>query len=127
MSKYITCLLGAAVAALMCAASANAQDYDDQQDGAHDAFSGMTVLGRIDGEIDPQIYSESRQVDFSDLDLSRGEDYMVLRGRVADTARELCAELEARVPALRGEMDAERECVHDATRKAMRDVRERFG
>jgi UrcA family protein len=84
-------------------------------------------LGRIDGEINPTEYSLSRQVVFSDLDLTRDDDYLELRARVRDTAADLCAELDARVPGLRGDTSADRECVRTATRNAMRDVMDRVG
>lgn len=146
MTKYMSCMLGAAAAALLSAGAARAQDYGGYDDGRYDRYydsnSGETVIvhpyaydriekrqviGRVNGEVNPTQYSLSRPVDFSDLDLRRGEDYIELRERVADTARDLCAELEDRVPDLRGDSSAARECVRDATRNAMRDIRERLG
>jgi len=41
---------------------------------------------------------------------------------VLDTARDLCYELDARIPDLRGDTSADRECVRKATRDAMRAV-----
>jgi UrcA family protein len=61
-------------------------------------------------------------VSFSDLDLTSDEDYLELKARVRATAEDLCAELDDRVPQLRGDTSADRECVRTATRNAMRDV-----
>jgi UrcA family protein len=64
-------------------------------------------------------------VNFADLDLSRDADYIELRERVHDTATDLCAELDSRIPELRGDRDADRECVRNATRNAMRSALDR--
>jgi UrcA family protein len=93
----------------------------------NDVIEEQQLLGRYDGEINPQAYSISRPVSFSDLDLSRGADRAELHARVYETASDLCAELEARVPGLSGDRDADRECVRQATRNAMRDVMDRYG
>lgn len=134
----------------MCSVGvAKAQDYDRTYDrpyydyDAHPAPVTETVIvrpyydydrvekrqlvGRINGEVNPTEYSLSRPVTFSDLDLSREADYIELRARVRDTARDLCYQLEARVPDLRGDSSADRECVRTATRNAMRDVMDRIG
>jgi UrcA family protein len=80
------------------------------------------LTGRINGEVDPTEFSLSREVSFSDLNLSSPADREELRLRVRHTARELCYELDARVPALRGYPSEDRECVRKATQEAMRDV-----
>lgn len=85
------------------------------------------VLGNVNGEINPTEFSLSRAVPISDLDLSRPEGRMELRDRVHHAARELCFELDARVPALRGYPSADRDCVQRATQEAMRDVYYRTG
>ena len=144
-------LLGSAVmsAALLCGVGpAKAQDYSRTYESPtyygyddrpaltsetvivhpdYDRVEKRQLLGRIDGEVNPVELSISRPVGFSDLDLSREADYIELRARVRDTAGELCAELDARFPELRGDRDADRECVRTATRDAMRSVMDRVG
>lgn len=88
----------------------------------YDAVEKHQVIGRVDGTINPTAYSLSRPVDFSDLDLSNPADRAELRIRIHETALDLCSELDARVPTLRGDRDADRQCVRDAARQAMRDV-----
>lgn len=148
MTKTRIALLGSAVvsAALLCGV-AKAQDYDRSyydrgrayDDAAYDNRASETITvrpydydriekrqltGRINGEVDPTEYSLSRPVNFSDLDLTRDADYLELKARVRDTAMDLCTELDARVPDLRGDRSADRECVRTATRNAMREVAE---
>ena len=137
-----TRILGSAMAVLLCGAGiASAQDYGPGYDRTYDDRAGpasetiivhpndviekQQLLGRVDGEINPQAYMISRPVNFSDLNLSRGADVAQLHERVYETASDLCAELDARVPGLSGDRDADRECVRDATRNAMREVMER--
>jgi UrcA family protein len=150
MTKNRIALFGSAIAALLCAAGvAKAQDYDSSYDRSYydydarpapatetvivhpyydyDRVDKRQLVGRINGEVNPTEYSLSRPVVFSDLDLSREADYIELRARVRDTARDLCFELDARVPDLRGDSSADRECVRTATRNAMRDVMDRIG
>jgi UrcA family protein len=149
MTKNRIALLGSAMMALLCGAGlAQAQDYDSPayRDYAYDARPAPTtetvivrpyydydriekrqLVGRINGEVNPTEYSLSRSVNFSDLDLVRDDDYLELRARVRDAAREMCAELDARVPELRGYPSADRDCVRAATRNAMRDVLDRTG
>jgi UrcA family protein len=147
MTKNRIALLGSAIrgAALLCGTSvAQAQDYDSptyydyrpvpttesvivHPYYDYDRIEKRQLLGRIDGEVNPTEYSLSRPVVFSDLDLTRDDDYLELRARVRDTAADLCAELDARVPGLRGDASADRECVRTATRNAMRDVMDRVG
>jgi len=150
MTKNRIALLGSAMigAALLCGAGlANAQDYGRPYDSRQysnddravpadetvivhpyrDPVEKRQLLGRVDGEINPVELSVSRPVSFADLDLSREADYRELRDRIHDTATDLCAELDARVPELRGDRDADRECVRNATRNAMRDVLDRTG
>jgi len=153
MTKSRIALLGSALAgaALLCGVSvASAQDYSPYQRPAYsdrsydgpryDPAAGETVivrpdydgiqkrqrLGRINGEVNPTEYKISRPVNFSDLNLIRDADYLELRARVRDTAQDLCAELDARVPGLSGDRSADRECVRDATRNAMRQVMENY-
>src|SRR5471032_1228975 len=128
MTKNRIALLGSAMAALLCGAGlAKAQDYDrtsptyssyddrvapaDETVIVHpyrDPVEKRQLLGRVDGEINPVELSISRPVSFSDLNLSQEADYRELRGRIHDTATDLCAELDARVPELRGDRDADR-------------------
>ncbi len=144
MTKY-RIALSAMGALLLCGAGlAKAQDYGRDAPAYNDAdyrtadetvivhpyrdpVEKRQLLGRIDGEINPVELSVSRPVSFSDLDLSREADYRELQDRIHDTATDLCAELDARVPELRGDRDADRECVRNATRNAMRDVLDRAG
>ena len=146
MTKTRIALIGSAMvsAALLCGV-AKAQDYDrtyydrPYSDRYYDDRASETVIvrpydydriekrqltGRINGEVNPTEYSLSRPVNYSDLDLTRDADYLELKARVRDTAMDLCAELDARVPALRGDSSADRECVRTATRNAMREVAE---
>ena len=150
MTKNRVALLGAATALLCGAGLAKAQDYDSSYDSRayydyaarpvpvtetvivhpyydYDRVEKRQLAGRINGEVNPTEYSLSRPVVFSDLDLTRDADYLELRARVRDTAADLCAELDARVPQLRGYPSDDRECVRTATRNAMRDVMYRFG
>jgi UrcA family protein len=145
MTKARMALLGSAMAALLCGAgAAQAQGYYDgysdrgYTDWANPASETIIVhpndqieeqqmLGRHDGEINPQAYTISRRIDFSDLNLANGADRMALHDRIYQTASNLCAELDARVPGLAGDRDADRECVRDATRNAMRDALYRYG
>jgi UrcA family protein len=131
--------------ALLCSV-ARAQDYGGsydapaydrpQYDRAYDGPPPETVIvrpyyggvekrqlaGRINGEVDPTEYRLSTSVSFSDLDLSRRGDRLELRNRIHDAASQMCAELDARVPQLRGYPSEDRECVRTATNNAMRDV-----
>jgi UrcA family protein len=144
MTKSRIALLGSAIAgvALLCGASlANAQDYGPYQEHSHyDPAVGETVIvhpdydaiytrqrvGRINGEVNPTEFRISRPVNFSDLNLLHDSDYLELRSRVRATAQDLCAQLDDRVPDLRGDRSADRDCVRDATRNAMRDVMENY-
>jgi len=136
MTKGRIALLGSVIlsAVFMCG-GAKAQAYDPYYDGVYDDTTETVIvhpyyneiekrqlMGRINGEMNPTEYSLSRPVSFSDLDLTRDEDFLELRSRVRDTARELCYELDARIPDLRGDPSADRECVRKATRDAMRAV-----
>jgi len=143
MTKGKITLLGSAMAALLCGAGlASAQDYDSRYDSPtyydrydrpvadetiivrpdYDWIEKRQLVGHINGEVNPTEYTISRPVSFSDLNLSNDADYIELRERVRATARDLCAELDERVPQLRGDASADRECVRTATRNAMRDV-----
>lgn len=146
MTKCRLVLLGSAMAALLCGAGvANAQgyynpSYDDPAYEAvpagpasetiivhpNDVIQEQQMMGHIDGEVNPQVFTISRSVGFSDLNLNNGEDRAALHDRIFQTASNLCAELDARVPGLAGDRDADRECVRDATRNAMRDVMDRY-
>lgn len=88
----------------------------------NDVIQEQQVIGRVNGEVNPQAYNIQRPVDFSDLNLSRAADRAELHARVYQTASDLCAELDARVPGLSGDRSADRECVRNATRQALQDV-----
>ena len=137
-------LVGCAMAALLCGAAA-AQEYRDSYYGPYtryDAASGAEtvivrpnydylekyqVTGRVNGEVNPTAYSMSRPVDVSGLDPARPTDYIEIRERIRATARDLCYQMDERVPALRGDESADRECIRQATRNAMRDIIDPFG
>ena len=139
MTKHNFALMGSALAALLCIAGlAKAQDYYGPYERVYDNGTETVIvhpdyddvekrqlIGRINGEVNPTEYSISRPVSFSDLDLTSDEDYLELKDRVRATAQELCATLDDRVPQLRGDASADRECVRTATRNAMRDVIDR--
>ncbi len=104
--------------------------YDDRPETVivnpyYDQVEKQQLLGRINGEVVPVEFSISQPVNFSDLNLSRDADCLELHARVRATARDLCAELDAGVPELRGDRDADRECVRTTTLNAMRDVMDR--
>jgi UrcA family protein len=136
MTKHNFALMGSALAALICTTGlAKAQDYYGPYERVYDNGTETVIvrpdyddiekrqlLGRVNGEVNPTEYSISRPVSFSDLDLTSDEDYLELKARVRATAEELCATLDDRVPQLRGDTSADRECVRTATRNAMRDV-----
>ena len=138
MTKGRIALLGAAMAGALVLAGigAKAQPYgagpDDRvyDNGTEtvivrpdrDYIEKHTVIGRVNGEINPTAYSLSRSVDVGDLDLSQPADRREMRNRVYETAVNLCYELDARVPGLRDDESGDRECVQSATRDAIRDV-----
>ena len=107
-------------AALLCGIGA-AQAQDINRTESVTAYPYHIQVERAPGPLlsVPLELSISRQVSTAGLDLSREADAMELRHRVRDTARELCAELDVRFPALIGR---DRECVRNATRDAMRSV-----
>jgi UrcA family protein len=144
MARNRIALMGCAIVALLCG-SAAAQDYRGPYYGPYtryepasdtetvivrpdyDYLEKYQVTGRVNGEVNPTAYTMSRPVDISDLDPTRPTDYIELRERIRATARDLCYRLDERVPALRGDTSADRECIRQATRNAMRDVMDRFG
>jgi UrcA family protein len=143
MAKNGTVIFASVVtgAALLCGAGvAKAQGYGGYYDRIYrgdqpenvtvhpeDRVEKRQVLGNVNGEIDPVEYTISRPVNISDLDPSKDADSSALRDRVAENAADLCAELDERFPALRGDRDADKECVRTATRNAMREIRYRYG
>jgi UrcA family protein len=151
MTKSRIALLGALVtSAVVLAGAARAQDYrdyrapyeapayqgseayDDRTESVivrpdHDFIEKHQVIGRVNGEVNPTAYSLQRPVDLADLDLSRASDRQEMRNRVYETAVNLCYELDDRVPGLREDESADRECVRTATRNAIRDVMDRSG
>ncbi|MCU1386600.1 MAG: hypothetical protein JWL71_5297 [Acidobacteria bacterium] len=151
MTKSRIALVGALVtSAVVLAGAARAQDYRDYHapyDGAPtyhgDVYDDRTetvivrpdygfiqkhqVIGRVNGEVNPTAYSLQRPVALADLDLSRASDRQEMRNRVYETAVNLCYELDDRVPGLREDESADRECVRTATRNAIRDVMDRSG
>ena len=126
-------LIGSAMAALLCGAGvANAQStydrsYDDPAYQAapagpasetvivhpNDIIEQRQLMGHINGEVNPQAYTISRNIDLSDLNLANRQDRDALHERVFQTASDLCAELDARVPGLSGDRSADSECVRD--------------
>ena len=140
MTKTKIALLGAAMtsALVLAGIGAKAQPYgygseDRVYDNGtetvivrpdRDYIEKHTVIGRVNGEINPTAYTLSRSVDIADLDLSQAADRREMRNRVYETAVNLCYELDARVPGLREDESGDRECVRTATRDALRDVQE---
>jgi len=140
--------MGCAIAALLCG-SAAAQDYRGPYYGPYTHYDAVSdtetvpetvivrpdydylekrqITGRVNGEVNPTAYSMSRPVDISGLDPSRPADYIEIRERIRATARDLCYQMDERVPALRGDSSADRECIRQATRNALRDVTDPFG
>jgi UrcA family protein len=149
MTKSRIALLGAVVtSAMVLAGATQAQDYRDYRapyDAYHDSdvYGDRTetvivrpdygfiqkhqVIGRVNGEVNPTAYSLQRPVALADLDLSRPSDRQEMRNRVYETAVNLCYELDDRVPGLREDESAAKECVRTATRNAIRDVMDRRG
>ncbi len=137
MMKHRFAAIGSVLAALLCTAGlAKAQDYGPYErehiydNGTetvivHPYYNDIEkrqVVGRVNGEVNPTEYTLSRPVDFSDLNLVHDEDYLELKSRIRDAAEDMCAQLDARVPQLRGDASADRECVRTATRHALQDV-----
>lgn len=138
MTKGRIALLGAAMtsALVLAGIGVKAQPYGEGPDDRvydngtetvivrpdRDYIEKHTMIGRVDGEINPTAYSLSRSVDLTDLDLSQPQDRREMRNRVYETAVNLCYELDARVPGLRDNESGDRECVQSATRDALRDV-----
>src|SRR5437762_2806343 len=131
MTRNIALLGSAVLAAGLVCGVAKAQDYtydrvyDDRTETVivhpyYDQIEKRQVLGRVNGEVNPTEFTISRPVSFSDLDLTRDADYLELRERVRATAADLCFQLDTQVPELRGDRSADRECIRDATRNAMR-------
>lgn len=149
MTKIRIALLGAVVtSAVVLAGAARSQDYRDyrapyeayhDRDGYEDRTETVIVrpdygfiqkhqvIGRVNGEINPTAYSLQRPVELADLDMSRPSDRQEMRNRVYETAVNLCYELDDRVPGLREDESADKECVRTATRNAIRDVMDRRG
>jgi UrcA family protein len=150
MTKSRIALLGSALvgAALLCGAGVAQAQYYGAYNGPgydrgygdryeqttesvivtpdYDVIHQQQLAGHINGEVDPQAYSISRPVTFSDLNLDRNDDRVELRIRVEQTAQDLCAELDDRVPGLAGYPSEDRQCVRDATRHAMREALARY-
>ncbi len=88
----------------------------------YDYVEKRQLLGNINGERNPTAYTIERPVDYSDLNLTDAADRRELRARIHDTAEELCYQLDGRFPQLRGDRSADRECIRNATRNALREV-----
>ena len=146
MTKTRIALLGAAIfsVAMLGAGAASAQYYDRDGDRYEDGdrvydngtetvivrpdrdyIEKHTMIGRVNGEVNPTAYTLSRSVDLADLDLSQPADRREMRNRVYEVAVNLCYELDARVPGLREDESGDRECVRTATDDAIRNVMER--
>ena len=141
MKKTIA-LLGSALV-LLCA-PAMAQSYVAAYDGPrddvryvderptetvivrpdYDYVEKRQLIGNYNGERNPTAYTVSRPVGYSDLNLADASDRRELRARIHDTAEQLCSQLDGRFPELAGDRSADRECIRNATRTAMRDALE---
>jgi len=104
--RYFALATLAAAAATLASAPAFAQTVEE-----------LTVTGH---SLRNQQLSKSRAVSFADLDLTRPADRQTLRMRVADTAGDLCEELNEPGPAP-GNLG--RSCQEIATRNAFADVK----
>jgi UrcA family protein len=141
---YRIALLGAA--ALLCAPAMAQSYYDGPREDVryyderpvpvtetvivrpdYDYVEKRQLIGNINGEHNPTAYTIERPVDFSDLNLADVSDRRELRARVRETAEDLCYQLDGRFPQLRGDSSADRECIRNATRNALRDVGYRPG
>jgi UrcA family protein len=87
-------------------------------------------IGRIAGTggwEEKEKLSVSKQVSYSDLDLSKPTDVDVLKDRVKHAARDVCRELSRRFPAtIYIPVDSDN-CVHDATKDGLTKVAELAG
>jgi UrcA family protein len=104
--RYLVLATLAAAAATVAGAPAFAQTVEELTVTAHGLRN--------------QQLSKSRPVSFADLDLTRPADRQTLRMRVADTAGDLCEELNEPGPTP-GNLG--RSCQEIATRNAFADVR----
>ncbi|MGH6964487.1 MAG: UrcA family protein [Phenylobacterium sp.] len=104
--RYLALATLAAAAATLAGAPAFAQTIEE-----------LTVTGHA---LKNQQLSKSRVVSFADLDLTRPADRQTLRMRVADTAGDVCEELNEPGPAP-GNLG--RSCQEIATRNALADVK----
>lgn len=146
MRRFLASSSLAAIGFALLCAPAMAQYYDSAYDGPrddvryvdngpvesvivrpdYDYVEKRQLIGRVNGEHNPTAYTISRQVDLSDLNMADASDRQELRARIRDTAEDLCYQLDARFTELRGDRSADRECVRNATRTAMRDVEYRY-
>jgi UrcA family protein len=104
--RYLALATLAAAAATLAGAPAFAQTVEE-----------LTVTGH---SLKNQQLSKSRAVSFADLDLTRPADRQTLRMRVADTAGDVCEELNEPGPTP-GNLG--RSCQEIATRDALADVK----
>lgn len=104
--RYLALVTLAAAATTVAGAPAFAQTLEE-----------VTVTGHA---LKNQQISKSRAVSFADLDLTRPADRQTLRLRVADTAGNLCEELNEPGPTP-GNLG--RSCQEIATRNALADVK----
>jgi UrcA family protein len=86
-----------------------------------DRIHRSSVRPGMNGYLYSQQISASRTVDFADINLSRPAGWRMLRLRIADTARDLCAGLQ-NTDRWNVDRDEFRSCVTKATNNAMRDV-----
>jgi len=104
--RYLALATLAAAAATLAGAPAFAQTVEE-----------LTITGH---SLKNQQLSKSRAVSFADLDLTRPADRQTLRMRVADTAGDVCEELNEPGPTP-GNLG--RSCQEIATRNAFADVK----
>jgi UrcA family protein len=68
---------------------------------------------------DSPLVSVSRRVSYADIDLTTQSGYAVMKTRIAGAAKEVCRELDRRLPS---DASDNRECVRTAAQNALRTV-----
>ena len=71
----------------------------------------------------PERVSVSRSVSYADLTLSKPADAAEFRRRIEETARQVCEELDRRVPRSAFDIVLDRDCVRTTTEQAMVSAR----
>ena len=82
------------------------------------------LIGRINGQVDPQKFTSSETVNFADLNLNHPVGWTILRQRVTNAAVRECTDIQEAIGTLPafGD-DSMRDCVRPAVSDAMAHVR----